>query len=193
MFRRKLPGEGKGPRGSAPTSGSVLKAPPNWLEQQVIQGGRVPSVLSGEKIVPTLEAYQDGWGIAGYPANFITQPAATAGQTFSVYGRIGITDPELPLFTARIIGCLIVSSIVAAGSIVIFQAISPNQPGYQIARHTLGASPYIASMRDVFGDANPRIPPGYRLEVTVPTTAGGEVVTVNVILALTLAGFALPY
>jgi len=191
MFRRKLPGEGKGPRGPGPQVGLVLKAPPRWLEQQVIQGGRVPSTLSGDRVVPTLDAYQDGWGIAFYPADFITQPAATVGQTFDVYTNIGIADEQL--VTGRIVGALIVSSIVAAGSIVIFQAISPNQPGYQIARHTLGASPYIASMRDIFGDSNPRLLPGYRLQVTVPTTAGGEVVTVNVVMAMTLAGFSLPY
>lgn len=187
MFRRKLPGEGKG---AAPSRGSMLAVPPSWLEQQVIQGGRVPSALSGDKVAPTMDVYQNGWGVATYPGDFFTQGAGTVGQTYDVYQRLGI-DPRY--VTARIVGALVVSSIVAAGSLVIFQAISPNNPGYQIARHTLAASPYIASMRDIFGDANPRLLPGYALQVTVPTTAGGEVVTVNLILAMTLAGFSLPY
>lgn len=190
MFRRKLPGEGKGPRASV---GSILKVAPQWLTQQVIQGGSIPSALGGDKVVPVLDVYQNGWGVATVAADFINHGAGTAQTTYNVYSRFGIADADLGLYTARIVGAMVVSSIVAAGSIVIFQAISPNNPGYQIARLTMAASPFIAATKDIFGDANPRILPGYRLEVTIPATGGGEVVTVNVALAISVAGFSLPY
>jgi hypothetical protein len=166
-----------------------------WILQamRVKSGSTALTKMDFRRLGIILDGLQGGWGIATYPIDLIIQPAASAQATFDITRRIlnraagaDISDVQM-----RITGALIVSSIAAAGSIVVFQVIGPGG-GYQLSRVTLPAPPAIIDTKTIFsGVPNDclKIPVGYALQVTIPATLGGEVVTVNTVTQQTAAGF----
>lgn len=191
-------------------SGDVRIAtfPPAWMPSSLGIAG-APSMIGVRKIQSVLDVYNGGYGVAVVKGLNVTQGAATAARTVVVFdnsvglhvvpGAAGTLN--VPVFSAgvacvaRILGGHIVSSIIAAGSLVDLE-VSPGGigPNWMLRRLALGASPYIADTVTWLGQIPERgifVPPGTQLTVDLPLTGAGEVVTVNLGVLFAPVGFGL--
>lgn len=198
------------PAGKQTGDARISTAVPVWLARALGLGAGVPSVLRVKQVAAVLDIYQDGYGVAAAfwvrvvqaagSAAAVTRVINTANGTLTDQGQARAALPGSAPFIARVLGASLASSIVAAGSLVDLTVRPAGVPtgaaatGWLLRRLTLLASPDVRDTIGVFGQVLERgvpILPGHALDVAMPATAGGEVVTLDLGVLVTPAGFSL--
>ncbi|MEE8177700.1 MAG: hypothetical protein V3T65_06875 [Acidobacteriota bacterium] len=181
------PGGGVSPLADEPGPNPVVNTP-NWLRDALaLKGDEVPSNLWLPNIQPTLEAFQDGWGIARY---FV----GVDGD--GIAGRLTAAAPNQVLLTAdtavhrRIIE--IDAEHDAAGNITLtLFATFFSVPPIAITVVTVPTATVLGTVQLL--DGHPLIvPPRFGLSGVAVGLAGVEVLAVNFSFVEVPTGFHAP-
>ena len=186
-FEKLLWGKASKPAGGGtpePPSTSQFARSLNWILRAIgLQSPTPPGSLLVSQIVPTLDAFQDGWPFATY----------RAPQLLAVIGAAGAFS-QLTLVAAdeKLVQRLMALEIrhgLGAAPIPMFVRIGPVEFGGAAVRGTIAqftlAPNAVATMVDIFGARDIVIPPGQSLtleslDVATPVALlAGETVAVQ--------------
>lgn len=201
------------PPGQQRGESRITKFVPTWLAR-VLGLASAPSSVRIDRVLPVLDVYERGYGVAIAKHIHLLQPSNQPLTIIRVidtpYGVIRTLDAasgaHLPIevfgasvqMVARIIGGTLVASLAAAGN-VLFTVLPSNVPlgsasGWYLRNRVLPIGNTTDDTVALFGSAPERVlvvPPGFALDIALPATGGADTVTLDLGVLLAPAGFSL--